>query len=191
MTGLNPRLRDERARKRKDLLQATEAILEDLARSVRRPGSQLRGRDRINRRAGREANRHKVEKRFTITVTDDDLTWKRNDARIHADTKIYARPPAEADVQTNFRVTLPPVRPVVLALRQARLIEWGPGRARSTRVLVDPEPLPELPCARREPSRPPRRVTGLRCEAFPRAHPARTVRCSRGSPARHPTSSCG
>ena len=85
---LNPRLRDERARKREDLLQATEAILEEIARSVRRPGSQLRGRDRINRRVGRDANRRKVEKHFTITVTDDDLTWARDEAKIAAEARL-------------------------------------------------------------------------------------------------------
>ena len=61
---LNPRLREERARKREDLLRATEAILEEIARVVRQPQSKLRGRDRINRRVGREANRRKVEKHF-------------------------------------------------------------------------------------------------------------------------------
>ena len=88
MVCLNPRLRDERARKREDLLQATEAILEEIARSVRRPGSQLRGRDRINRRVGRDANRRKVEKHFTITVTDDDLTWARDEAKIAAEARL-------------------------------------------------------------------------------------------------------
>ena len=85
---LNPRLRDERARKREDLLRATEAILEEIARVVRRPGSRLRGRDRIHHRVGREANRHKVEKHFTITVTDDDLTWTRHDAGIAAEAQL-------------------------------------------------------------------------------------------------------
>ena len=75
---LNPRLREERARKREDLLQATEAILRRIAGIVRRKGSRLRGRDRINRRVGREANRRKVEKHFDIVVKDDDLTFQRN-----------------------------------------------------------------------------------------------------------------
>ena len=57
MVCFNPRLREERARKREDLLRATEAILERIAQIVRRAGSQLRGRDRINRRVGREAKR--------------------------------------------------------------------------------------------------------------------------------------
>ena len=75
MVCLNPRLKEERARKREALLQATEATLVEIARIVRQPGARLRGRDRINRRVGREANRRKVEKHFDITVTDDALTW--------------------------------------------------------------------------------------------------------------------
>ena len=71
---LNPRLREERARKREDLLLATEAILEEIARVVRQPRSKLRGRDRINRRVGRESNFRKVRKYFQITVSDHNLT---------------------------------------------------------------------------------------------------------------------
>ena len=85
---LNPRLREERARKREDLLRATEAILEEIARIVRQPQSKLRGRDRINRRVGREANRRKVEKHFRITVCDDNLTWERDQAKIAAEAQL-------------------------------------------------------------------------------------------------------
>ena len=87
MVCLNPRLKEERARKREELLQATEATLTETARTVRRPGARLRGRDRINRRVGREANRCKVEKHFDITVTDDDLTWARNEEKIQAEAR--------------------------------------------------------------------------------------------------------
>ena len=65
-------------------------------------------------------------------------------AFIHAYTKINGRPPAEADMQKYFRVTPPTVHQMVLNLHQARLIERVPGKARSIRVLVDPELLPEL-----------------------------------------------
>ena len=88
MVCLNPRLKEERARKREELLQATEATLTETARTVRRPGARLRGRDRINRRVGREANRRKVEKHFDITVTDDDLTWARNEEKIQAEARL-------------------------------------------------------------------------------------------------------
>ena len=65
-------------------------------------------------------------------------------AFIHAYTKINGRPPAEADMQKYFRVTPPTVHQMVLNLHQARLIERVPGKARSIRVLIDPEQLQEL-----------------------------------------------
>ena len=76
------------ARKREDLLLATEAILEEIARVVRRPNSKLRGQDRINRRVGREANRRKVEKHFRITVSDNNLTWARDPDSIAAEARL-------------------------------------------------------------------------------------------------------
>ena len=85
MVCLNPRPREERRRKREALLKATEAALEEIARIVGQPRSKLRGRDRINRRVGREANRRKVEKHFQITVTDDKLEWARDDGKITAE----------------------------------------------------------------------------------------------------------
>ena len=85
---LNPRLAEERARKREDLLKATEAILWRIAEIVRRKGSRLRGLEKINRRVGREANRRKVEKHFDIVVKDDDLRFQRNTEKIAAEARL-------------------------------------------------------------------------------------------------------
>ena len=85
---LNPRLRAERARKREDLLQATETILTDIARKVHRKGSKLRGRVKIARRIGREANRRKVEKHFDIKITDKRLIWSRNKDKITKESQL-------------------------------------------------------------------------------------------------------
>ncbi len=88
MVCFNPRLAEERARKREALLQATEAILRRIAGIVRRKGSRLRGLEKINRRVGREANRRKVEKHFHITVTDEDLTFERRAGKIAAEARL-------------------------------------------------------------------------------------------------------
>ena len=85
---LNPRLREQRARKREELLVSTERILEEIAKAVRSPNSALRGRDKINRRVGREGNRRKVEKHFDITVTDDGIVWSRNQKKIEAEARL-------------------------------------------------------------------------------------------------------
>ena len=58
---LNPRLSEDRARKREELLKATEE-LETIASAVRSPRSRLRGQQAINRRVGRDVNRKKVAK---------------------------------------------------------------------------------------------------------------------------------
>ena len=47
---LNPRLREERAGKREDLLRTTQLLLEDIAAAIRH--ARPRGRDTINRRVG-------------------------------------------------------------------------------------------------------------------------------------------
>ena len=83
---LNPRLRDERRRRREQLLLATERILTDIASAVDR-GS-LRGREQIQHRLGRQANRNKVEKHFQIKVADDRLTWQRNLHKIESEQQL-------------------------------------------------------------------------------------------------------
>ncbi len=85
---LNPRLRQERARKREDLLCATEKILETIASAVRSPHARLRGREAINRRVGRDVSRKKVDKHFLIEVTDDDIRWSRRQEKIDAEAQL-------------------------------------------------------------------------------------------------------
>ncbi len=85
---LNPRLRAERARKREELLQATERILEGIAAQVRRGRGPFRGRDAIQRRLGRELHRKKVGKHFEITVGDRELGWSRKPERIAAEAQL-------------------------------------------------------------------------------------------------------
>jgi repressor LexA len=59
-------------------------------------------------------------------------------------TKFYRRPPAEADMQRFFGVTPPSVHQMVVTLERRGLIARVPGQARSIRVLVAKEELPEL-----------------------------------------------
>ncbi len=86
MVCLNPRLRQERARKREELLKATEEALEAIAASVR--AGRLKGREAIDRRVGRDANRRKVGKHFEIDVTDGGISWRRREARIAAEARL-------------------------------------------------------------------------------------------------------
>jgi DNA-binding MarR family transcriptional regulator len=65
-------------------------------------------------------------------------------AFIHYYTKIHRQPPAEADMQMYFRVSPPSVHNMILTLESHRLIERTPGQARTIRVLVPPDEIPEL-----------------------------------------------
>ena len=86
MVCFNPRLKEQRETKREELVLDTERILEGVRKVV--SSGALRGRDRINRRVGREANRRKVEKHFDIRVTDDDISWSRNEEKIRAEGRL-------------------------------------------------------------------------------------------------------
>jgi len=65
-------------------------------------------------------------------------------AFIYYYAKINRRAPAESDIQKYFNVTPPTVHQMVLALQVGGHITRTPGQARSLRVLVAPELLPQL-----------------------------------------------
>ena len=60
-------------------------------------------------------------------------------------TKLHGRPPSEAEMQQYFRVSPPSVHQMILTLEAHGLIERIPGQARSIRVLIPREQLPDLP----------------------------------------------
>lgn len=65
-------------------------------------------------------------------------------AFIYAYSRIFKRPPAEADMRRYFKVTAPSVHQMVLALEKADLIKREPGAARTIQLMVAPEALPIL-----------------------------------------------
>jgi len=83
----NPLLAAERARKREDLLQATEAALAKLADQIAR-GTGPKGGDKIARAVGRIENRYKLAKLFDISVAEDGFSFARNPARIAAEARL-------------------------------------------------------------------------------------------------------
>jgi len=76
----NPLLADERARKRTELLAATEAKLAAIVARVE--AGRLRGADRIGIAVGKVIDRYKVSKHFTLDIGEDRLTVTRREARI-------------------------------------------------------------------------------------------------------------
>jgi repressor LexA len=65
-------------------------------------------------------------------------------AFIYYYTKIHGQPPAEADIQRYFKVSPPSVHQMILTLEKNQLIERVPGKARSIRLLLSREDLPDL-----------------------------------------------
>jgi hypothetical protein len=84
----NPWLAAERARKRLDLLAATEADLRKVVRAVARKTKPVRGADKIGLAAGAVLNRHKVAKHFILTITDDAFGFERNVEAIEAEGRL-------------------------------------------------------------------------------------------------------
>jgi Mn-dependent DtxR family transcriptional regulator len=65
-------------------------------------------------------------------------------AFIYYYTKLHGSAPSEADIQRYFKVTPPTVHQMILALERQGWIERTPGRARSIRLLLTREHLPDL-----------------------------------------------
>lgn len=73
----NPLLAEERARKRGELLAATEAELAKIAAATQRQRRPLRGAQAIALRVGRVIGRFHMAKHFELTITDTSLSWQR------------------------------------------------------------------------------------------------------------------
>jgi hypothetical protein len=82
----NPLLADKRARKREDMLAATERELAKVTAMVERGAAGgragLRGAAAIGERVGRVINKYQMAKHFTRTITESTLTYARNGVSI-------------------------------------------------------------------------------------------------------------
>jgi hypothetical protein len=84
----NPALAEKRARKRQDLLAATEKELTPIAAATGRAKRALRGKDKIALRVGKVINHYKMAKHFTLTITDESFTFTRNTQAIAAEAAL-------------------------------------------------------------------------------------------------------
>lgn len=84
----NPLLAEERARKRTELLAATEADLAKLQARVQRPKNPLRGAAEIGTALGAVLGRRKMGKHFTTTITDKSFSFTRDDTAITAEAAL-------------------------------------------------------------------------------------------------------
>jgi Transposase DDE domain len=84
----NPALADERARKRNELLAATEQELATIAAAATREKRPLRGKDKIALKVGKVINHYKMAKHFDLAITDDSFTFTRKDDQIAAEAAL-------------------------------------------------------------------------------------------------------
>jgi hypothetical protein len=84
----NPFGEAERAHKRESLLAAAEAGLAKIAAACARARRPLRGRDTIAVRVDRALAKRKVAKHFTVQITDDSLSYARDQDSITAEAAL-------------------------------------------------------------------------------------------------------
>jgi hypothetical protein len=84
----NAALAAERARKREDLLAATERELARIATAVARKRAPLRGKAEIGMAVGAVLDKHKMAKHFALEITDTTFTFARKTAEIAAEAAL-------------------------------------------------------------------------------------------------------
>jgi transposase len=115
----NPILAKERARKREDLLQATEKELQKIAAATRRQKRSLRGKHTIGLRVGRVLGRFKMGKYYQIRIDEDGFRYPRKADSIEREKKldgIYV-------IRTNVPAASMPSNDVVRSYKQFSGVE--------------------------------------------------------------------
>jgi hypothetical protein len=85
---LNPFLRDERSRKREELLAATEKELGKIAAMVSRRKKTVMKKEEIGVRVGKVIGRWKVGKHFVLEIGEGRLSYRRDEAAIAAEAAL-------------------------------------------------------------------------------------------------------
>lgn len=78
----NPLLADERKRKRRELLEATEKLLTRISAEVSRRTQKPLTAGEIGQKVGQVLHRYKMAKHFVVQSTDGHLMWSRDDVSI-------------------------------------------------------------------------------------------------------------
>jgi transposase len=85
---LNPLLAEERSRKRKELLQATQKQLDKIVAATQRKKKPLRGRKEIGLAVGRILGRYKMGKHFRLFIEDDGFRCERKPDNIEREAAL-------------------------------------------------------------------------------------------------------
>jgi len=84
----NPLLATERARKRKELIEAAEKKLQEIEAAAQRKRQPVRGAEKISYLVGKALAASKVEKYFNWKATSTKLEWQRDAERIERDAAL-------------------------------------------------------------------------------------------------------
>ena len=84
----NPVLAEERARKRNELLKATEDKLEPIRLATARQRNPLRGEQAIGLRVGKIVGKYKMAKHFDLSITETSFKYTRNEDRIREEAAL-------------------------------------------------------------------------------------------------------
>ena len=84
----NPLLAEERTRKRKELLEATEKQLNKIVEATKRKRKPLRGRREIGLAVGRMLGRYKMGKHFRLFIEDDGFRCERRQDNIEREAAL-------------------------------------------------------------------------------------------------------
>jgi hypothetical protein len=113
----NPALAQERARKREDLLAATEAKLAKAAAAV--ASRRLRGKDKIGLAVGAVLDRRKMGKHFRLAIADNAFSFERDKEKIDAEAALDGLYVLRTNVASS---TLSP-EAAVIAYKNLALVE--------------------------------------------------------------------
>jgi transposase len=84
----NPLLADERARKREELLKATERELDKIVAATQKKARPLHGKETIGLKVGSVINRFKMKKHFELVITDNSFTYSRREENIASEAAL-------------------------------------------------------------------------------------------------------
>ena len=130
----NPLLAEERARKREELLEATERELDKVVRATQRPKRTLKGKDTIGLRVGRVLNKFKVAKHFQLEITETSFTYRRDEDKIAQEAAldgIYV-------VRTSLPASAMDAEDVVRSYKGLSVVERAFRSSKTVELLVRP-----------------------------------------------------
>jgi transposase len=84
----NPLLADERRRKRNELLDATEKLLEKICSEVQRRTKTPLSAAQIGQKVGKVINRHKVGKHFAVSIAEGHFAFSRRTEAIEREAEL-------------------------------------------------------------------------------------------------------